>query len=258
MAHPRTTSRSVVARFLSRGPLERLPKRPDDREELLDLIAWRVLPAGATSDEPALNLTLRAFTDDTAMLRRALVDHGKLLRAADGSSYTGVVPAPELVIRDATEEDDVEVNRITAAAYRAHFPDPTTPYLRFVSTAAAARREEAETWVAERGGTLEAAVTLTGPDTPWTDIARPGELEFRLLCVDPLIQGTGLGRRIVQKILDTARDRPGIHAVVLTTNNTWDGAQRFYERLGFHRAPERDWVPSDAPDVTLLVYTQEV
>lgn len=258
MPHPRTTSRSVVARFLSRGPLERLPKRPDDRDALLELVAWRTLPRGATCDEPSLNLLLRGFTEDTAMLRRAIVDHGLIRRSADGATYTGLVEQPELIIRPATEQDDAEVNRVTVAAYREHFPDPQQPYLRSVATAATARREQAETWVAERGGIIEGAVTLTGHDTPWTDVARPHELEFRLLCIDPAVQGNGLGTELVRRILAAAAEREGIDAVVLTTNDSWTGPQAFYERLGFVRAPERDWVPGDAPDVQLIVYTHPV
>jgi hypothetical protein len=31
-----------------------------------------------------------------------------------------------------------------------------------------------------------------------------------------------------------------------------------YPGLGFSRAPERDWAPSENPDVTLVVYAQDV
>jgi hypothetical protein len=33
-------------------------------------------------------------------------------------------------------------------------------------------------------------------------------------------------------------------------------AHRLYERLGFKRAPERDWTP--LPGITLLIYTREL
>ncbi|MGO3153708.1 MAG: GNAT family N-acetyltransferase [Galactobacter sp.] len=257
MSHPRTTSRSVLARFLSRGPLERLPKRPDDRESLLELIAWQVLPVGAVVDEPSLNLRLRAYTEDTAMLRRALVDAGMVLRAVDGSSYTGAVKRPELVIRAVTEEDDPEVNRITRAAYLEHF-DPEVEYLSYVSAAGKSRREDAETWVAERGGIMLATVTLAEAGGVWADVARARELEFRLLTVDPSVRRTGAGSGLVRAIVEEGRRRSNIDRVVLSTNSDWHAANAMYPGLGFSRAPERDWTPSDKPDLTLLVYTQDV
>lgn len=259
MSHPRTTSRSLAARFLSRGPLERLPKREDDRQALLELVARQVLPLGESSDEPGLNLRLRAFTPDTAMLRRALVDHALIERAADGSRYDGVLELPPLVIRPATEEDDAEVNRITVAAYLAagYFPDARSGYMLRIQDAAA-RRAVTDVWVAERGGEVIAAVTLAEAGNEWADVAAPGELEFRLLVVDPHIQRSGAGKAIVAEILDEARRRAGIERVVLTTNAVWPAPNALYPRLGFARVPERDRFPEDVPGLHLVVYAQDI
>ncbi|WP_233555940.1 GNAT family N-acetyltransferase [Galactobacter caseinivorans] len=260
MSHPRTTSRSLVARFLGRGPLERLPKRPDDREALLDLIAWQVLPAGSTEDEPGLNLRLRGFTEDTAMLRRALVDHGRVERAKDGSLYTGLVQRPEITIRPAQESDDAEINRLTVASYleAGHFPDAKSGYLLRISTSASARRTEAETWVAERGELMMGSVTLAEHGGVWADVAGPGELEFRLLTVDPAVQRSGTGRALVQAILEEGRRRPHIHRVVLSTNQEWTAANDLYREAGFQRFPERDWTPEARPDLILRGYAKDV
>lgn len=260
MSHPRTTSRSLAARFLSRGPLERLPKRPDDREALLDLIAWQVLPAGTEEDEPGLNLRLRGFTNDTAMLRRALVDHGRVERARDGSVYAGRVPLPELVIRPAEEAHDAEVNRLTVASYldAGHFPDATSGYLARVATSAAARRTEAETLVALRGDVVLGAVTLAEHGGAWADVAGPGEMEFRLLTVDPGVQRSGVGRALIHAILAVGHSRPHIHRVVLTTNAEWAAANALYRDMGFYRLPERDWTPQARPDLILRAHAKDV
>lgn len=223
----------------------------------MTLIAWQVLPVGEVVDEPSLNLRLRAFTEDTAMLRRALVDAALVLRSVGGSSYTGAVARPELVVRAATEEDDPEVNRITRAAYLEHF-DPQANYLSFVSAAARSRREDGETWVAERGGIMLATVTLAEVGGRWADVARERELEFRLLSVDPSVRRTGAGIGLVRAIVEEGRRRSDIDRVVLTTNDDWAAANALYLRSGFHRVPERDWHPSDAPDVSLVVYAQDV
>jgi len=257
VAHPRTTSRSLQARFLADGPLERLPKRPDDREALLRFVAAQVLPAGECDDEPGLNLRLRRFTEDVAMLRRALVDHGLVDRAADGSSYAGLVARGEVTVRPVTAEDDAEVDRLTVAAYLAagHFPDARSGYMAKVARSAAARRVEAETWIAERDGVAVGAVTLAVAGGAWADVAAEGELEFRLLVVDPAVQRSGAGRVMIEAIVDAAREREGIERVVLTTNADWDAANAVYPRLGFHRAPERDWRPADNPQIELIVYS---
>jgi hypothetical protein len=85
--------RSAVERFLERGPLERLPRRTADRLEVLDHVARHVLSADEDVDEPELNLRLRRFTDDAAMLRRALVDHGFVSRLPEGTGYRRAGPA---------------------------------------------------------------------------------------------------------------------------------------------------------------------
>lgn len=191
------------------------------------------------------------------MLRRALVDHGLVSRSPDGSNYSGVVARPELVVRAVTPDDDPEVNRITRAAYLEHF-DPQANYLSYVSAAATSRREEAETWVAERGGLLLGTVTLAEVGGVWADVARERELEFRLLTVDPSVRRSGAGSGLVRAIVEEGRRRPHIDRVVLSTNSDWHAANAMYPGLGFTRAPERDWTPSDKPDLTLVVYTQEV
>lgn len=43
--------------------------------------------------EPELNLRLRRFTDDAAMLRRALVDHGFVSRLPEGTGHRRAGPA---------------------------------------------------------------------------------------------------------------------------------------------------------------------
>lgn len=258
MPHPRTTSRSVIARFLSRGPLERLPKRGDDRDAVLRLIASTVLPEGTGNDEPGLNLALRRFSEDTAMLRRALVDDGLVLRAPDGSRYDGVVPRSALVVRPATQEDEAEVNRLTVAAYlgAGYFEDARSGYMLQIQDAAG-RRAATDVWVAERDRHVLAAVTLAEAGNEWADVARQGELEFRLLVVEPLAQRTGVAAAVVEAIEEEATRR-GLGRVVLTTNAAWEAPNALYPRLGYVREAQRDWIPRDAPHVLLRVYAKQL
>ncbi|MFT4280786.1 DUF2087 domain-containing protein [Microbacterium sp.] len=76
-----------VERFFRDGRLEQLPARPEDRDAVLAEVARRAFRPHETLDEPAVNERLSAFHDDTALLRRYLVDSGLLERRRDGSEY---------------------------------------------------------------------------------------------------------------------------------------------------------------------------
>jgi ribosomal protein S18 acetylase RimI-like enzyme len=81
------------------------------------------------------------------------------------------------------------------------------------------------------------------------------EAAFRMLVVDPAVQGQGLGRLLVTTCLDRAR-AAGKRRMVLSTGTRMTVAQRLYERMGFTRLPERDWTP--VPGIDLLVYSREL
>ena len=100
-------------------------------------------------------------------------------------------------------------------------------------------------------------MTLAVAGEPYADIAQDDELEFRMLVVDPDVQRSGAGKAMVHAILDHARSLPGINAVALTTGLTWESAHGLYQKTGFQRAPERDWVVPDT-DIKLLVYRQQL
>lgn len=53
------------------------------------------------------------------------------------------------------------------------------------------------------------------------------------------LRGQGIGRRMLDALLDYAREQ-GCTLVVLETTSTWTDAVRFYRRNGFQRVEERD------------------
>lgn len=65
-------------------------------------------------------------------------------------------------------------------------------------------------WVVEAVGKVVAAVTLTFAGQPYSEIARDGELEFRMLAVDPAYQGSGVGRAVALESVEHARQLPSI------------------------------------------------
>ena len=79
----------LVRRFLVRGEdtIDRYPRRQDDRRMLLQWIAERTFTTDDELDESTVNGMLSRYSDDVAVLRRYLVDHGELERTRSGSEY---------------------------------------------------------------------------------------------------------------------------------------------------------------------------
>lgn len=159
-----------------------------------------------------------------------------------------------LTIRPVRTEDYDDVRRITRRAYleAGYFTDEAHPYVAVLSDIEH-RAEHAEVWVAERDGVIVGSVALTFAGQRYTDIAVDGELEFRMLAVDPAVQRGGIGRAMVERIIDHARTLPGIEAVSLTSGSEMVQAHRLYESMGFSRVPERDWVVPNE-DIVLWVF----
>jgi ribosomal protein S18 acetylase RimI-like enzyme len=162
-----------------------------------------------------------------------------------------------VAFRRVTPSDFPDVRRITRDAYvhAGHF-SAEHPYMDVLDDVEH-RAEHAQVWVAESGGRVVAAVTLTFAGEPYSEIAVDGELEFRMLAVDPACQGNGLGRAVVGKVVEHARQLPGIEAISITSATFMERAHALYESFGFQRAPERDWyVPGE--DVLLWVFTLQL
>ncbi len=146
-----------------------------------------------------------------------------------------------LRIRTAETNDFAEIRRITLAAYLgAGHVSEGHPYLAILGDVEQ-RAGHAELWIAECDGRAVGSVMLTHPGRKYTEVALDGEIEFRMLAVDPAAQGLGVGREIVRRILDHARSLEGVEAVAITSGAWMTPAHRLYESLGFSRVPERDW-----------------
>lgn len=69
------------------GRIDRYPVQASERQQLLQWVAERAFVAGEVLDERQANERLARFTDDTAALRRFLVDAAILERTRSGSEY---------------------------------------------------------------------------------------------------------------------------------------------------------------------------
>ena len=162
-----------------------------------------------------------------------------------------------ITVRQATEADFDDIRRITRDAYlSAGFIEADNPYVKELENVED-RAANALVWVAELDGKVAASTAITFAGQPYTDIAREGELEFRMLAVDPELQRGGVGRALVAAIIEYARSLEGIHAVALTSMTPMTNAHALYTSMGFKRVPERDWyVPNE--DIILWVFRLEL
>jgi ribosomal protein S18 acetylase RimI-like enzyme len=159
-------------------------------------------------------------------------------------------------IRRALPEDLDAVGEVTVAAYAEFSDDDTDDYVHHLRDAAT-RDREAELWVATPDDSEEilGTVTITPAGSPWREISREGEGEFRMLAVAPAARGAGVGASLVALVVDRFR-REGASAVVMSTLPRMRAAHRIYERAGFAREPARDWSP--VPGVDLVAYRLEL
>jgi len=161
----------------------------------------------------------------------------------------------ELVIELATPADYAQVGELTAQSYFAagHFESPDDDYLQFVRKVGE-RAEQTEIYVVRRQGAIVGSMTLIQVGSDYADIALPGELEIRMLSVDPTAQRGGIGRAMITATIERARRLPGISAISLTTGSSWHSARALYESMNFVHVEQRDWtVPGT--DIKLVVYT---
>ncbi|MDP9883419.1 ribosomal protein S18 acetylase RimI-like enzyme [Sinomonas atrocyanea] len=162
-----------------------------------------------------------------------------------------------LSVREATPADYPEIARIAEAAYLGpgYFESADHPYMQHIADVAY-RASRGTLLVAERDGRIVGSVTVMAHGDGFDQIARPGEFEFRLLVVDPAAQRSGAGTALVREVEARAK-RAEATAVVLTTGEGWEAPNALYPRLGYERAPERDW-PVTGTDIMLPVYIKRL
>ena len=161
-----------------------------------------------------------------------------------------------VTVRPARYDEIGQAGALTVAAYLADGYIQAHDGYGAVLADAGSRARDAELLVAvDTSDRVVGTVTVTEPGTPYAEVSVPGELEFRMLGVDPAARGRGIGELLIRKVLNRARRR-GDRRVVLCSAEAMHVAHRLYRRLGFSRLPERDW-PS-TPGVQLLAFGLEL
>jgi ribosomal protein S18 acetylase RimI-like enzyme len=157
----------------------------------------------------------------------------------------------QVQIRPVRPAEYGQAGRVVVAAYRAlaggHMTDDYEAELADVERRAAG----AEVLVAVDGALLGSVTLVPDLSSPWAEMLEPGEAGIRMLAVDPPAQGRGVGRALLGACIGRAREL-GKAALFLHTTPWMPVAARMYERAGFARQPERDWLP--VPEVPLIAY----
>jgi GNAT superfamily N-acetyltransferase len=158
-----------------------------------------------------------------------------------------------VLIRAATPAELAAVGDLTVAAYAAEgFLDDNDDYADELRDAA--RRAELATLlvaVDETSGRVLGTATFCLAGTTYAEVSRPGEAEFRMLAVAEDARGQGVGAALVQSCIELAR-AAGSSALALCSLKEMTPAHRIYQRMGFVRAPDRDWEPLSG--VTLVAF----
>ena len=103
----------------------------------------------------------------------------------------------------------------------------------------------------ETGSALLGTIAIEWFD-PSSELARDEtEADVRAFAVAPQGQGQGVGRSLLQAVIERA-DKRGLRRLRLCTNPVMQAAQHLYETTGFSRTPDLDWSP--APGLILRAY----
>ena len=153
-----------------------------------------------------------------------------------------------------------EVGELTALSYLADgLIDAAHPYVPMLRNARA-RAEKAQLLMmadGERGdGAVVGTLTVVPPGSEFIELAQGSEFELRMLAVSPLERGRGIGAKLTKAGMDIAIEQ-GASRIVLSTMDTMHAAHRLYERLGFERREDLDWVVVDNEDGTVSKVTPE-
>lgn len=181
--------------------------------------------------------------------------------ADDVDSFVYALPLQERAdvrVRLMRPDESGAVAALVEGAYAADFT--LSEAYRADIAAVADRARDHQVWVATdaSSGMLLGTASTPRAGAAISPLAREGELDFRFLGVATEARRRGIGELLVRQVLRLARLR-GLERVVLNTGPDMVAAQRLYERLGFERLHEREFVfeRPDGSSFLMLAYGRD-
>ncbi|GGI08342.1 GNAT family N-acetyltransferase [Egicoccus halophilus] len=146
----------------------------------------------------------------------------------------------EVRIRGMRLAEAERVGSLTIEAYD-RFGTIEGPYRTFLADPRLRLDTSSALLVAEVDGEVVGTVTYVVPgDGEWEGPEpAPGDCGFRVLAVDPDVQGRGVGPRLVAACRERAGEQ-GRHRLFISSMSWMTRAHRMYERAGFVRRPDLD------------------
>lgn len=165
--------------------------------------------------------------------------------------------APGIEVRRAREDELPAAGEVVAAAYLndLRVSDWYAGRLRD----AASRAEHALLLVAvdQTDASVLGSLTYARGGNPYAQLAGDHECEIRMLGVAPGARGRGVGELLVRAAMAQGVADRAVR-MVLSTQPEMRAAHRLYERLGFTRRPDLDWVPEQDTSVRLIGYQRDL
>lgn len=154
-------------------------------------------------------------------------------------------------VRELREEDLAVVGELTVAANIPYEPAGSSYFDLLRDVRPRFEDAYANIVVETDDGRVVGAVNLSTSENEFAHVATEGEVEMRMLAVDPAFHRQGVGTLIVGSVQRKAQEA-GFERVVLSSRKNMTNAHRMYEKCGFQLAPERFWEPT--PGLEVLVY----
>lgn len=229
-------------------------------------VNWKhVLGAGMLG---GIGFTMSIFISLLAFDNASVIDHAKVavLLASLASGVVGLIYLKSVIrnqvvvlvfnLRRARSEEYEQIGEMMVQTYGSldGFPgeEEQPEYYKLLrNVGSLLEKPETTLWVAASDDNkIAGAVVYFG------DIAHYGSggiatkqenaAGFRLLAVDQSFQRQGIGRRLTQACIDAAREQ-GRSCLILHSTESMQTAQRMYERMGFARSPELDFMQGSMP-----------
>lgn len=141
-------------------------------------------------------------------------------------------------VRPVRDDEQETVGRLTVAAYD-HVGRVSDDYRVHLADVSSRQDDDTTVLVALDGGEVVGSITVVSACSEHFEHRGHGDGGFRMLAVDPAAQGHGVGRVLLDAVLEHGRTQ-GWRRLTITTMTWMRGAQRMYERAGFVRRPDLD------------------
>ncbi|MFC4525157.1 GNAT family N-acetyltransferase [Dyella halodurans] len=160
-----------------------------------------------------------------------------------------------IVVRDIRPEEFQALGQLLVGVYGGleGFPTPTQQpryYEMLANIGDFTRKNGAQVLVALMDGELVGGVVYLGDMAEYGAASVAATIEnaagIRLLGVAPAVRGRGVGKALTEACIRLAREQ-GHQQVVLHSTEAMRVAWDMYERMGFQRAPEIDFLQAALP-----------